>query len=391
MRNCDYLILGGGAAGTAAAAEIRRLDAAASIIMLAADGNLSCKRPAISKAQLEYVGRDSFSLLSTAAYEKLSVLRLPEKVLSMDTEGKTVTTDAEIYQYGKCIYALGGYPFVPPIPGIDKKNVFVLRNAADMRAFKRSALRGKEVVIIGGGVVGLEMACNMSRYGMQVTVLETMPRLMARLLDSNSSALLTELLPKLRILTGVSVTGICGDDYAEGICLGNGTFIPCDNVIVSCGQRADTRVAAAAGIPCGRGVTVNEYMETGARDVYACGDCAEWNGFNAALWTQALTEGKTAGANAAGEHISVTGIDSSLIMNHSSFGLFALGQLSSEPPLRCELIKREHTAFSINPKPDYSIEKRFYRENRLVGVCLLGNLSAMESLKQEYLQAQLNG
>lgn len=126
-------------------------------------------------------------------------------------------------------------------------------------------------------------------------------------------------------------------------------------------------------------------METGIRDIWACGDCAELNGFNAALWTQAAAQGRVAGANAAGGGETLGEFDRSLVLNGGEMSLFALGDLASDPQKQYECRRTERTFqnFSINTKPPHAIEKRFYCNGRITGGCILGNLSGMEKMKRE--------
>src|SRR5699024_10751528 len=116
-----------------------------------------------------------------------------------------------------------------------------------------------------------------------------------------------------------------GDGHVTGVRLGDGRVFPAQLVIVSCGVRANVAVAKAAGIETDRAVVVNSRMETSAADVYACGDCAQYQGINYAIWPQAVEEGKTAGANAAGETLEYTGVPAALTFHGMNTALFAIG------------------------------------------------------------------
>ena len=184
------------------------------------------------------------------------------------------------------------------------------------------------------------------------------------------------------------VAEIGGDGRASWVSLADGRVFPCGLVMVSCGQKASIAVAQAADIRCGRCVIVNEHMETSASDIWACGDCAEYQGVNVALWAQAVAGGEIAGANAAGGQETLPPFDQSLILNSEVMSLFALGDLGQSPDktYECALEERRFNDFSINARLPFAVEKRFYADGRLVGGCILGNLSGMEQMKQEILR-----
>ena len=172
--------------------------------------------------------------------------------------------------------------------------------------------------------------------------------------------------------------------------LADGQAFPCDVVAASCGQRANSQIAQEAGIACARAVLVNRRMETSARDVWACGDCAELDGVNAALWSQALAEGEVAGANAAGGDSCMDGFDQALVLNGGEVSLFSLGDLGSDPQKKysCVVTERSFNGFCINEKPRTALEKRFYCDGKITGGCILGNLSGMEKLRREIMEGR---
>lgn len=388
MARCvDYLILGSGAAGHYAAETIREQDSRGSILILTEESTPTYKRPMLSKSPLIRFKKDRLSVCGEAWYREQRIETLYHcRILSLDAGKKCVETDVGEFHYQKCLYALGGYNFVPPFPGHELCGVLTVRRTEDLRMIKEYALGENNAVVIGGGVIGLEIALEMQRYGLQVTVLEASPRLMPRQLDPQTSEELLDCLKGIRVCTNVSIAEICGSEgRARSVQLADGRSFPCGLVAVSCGQKANIAVAQAAGLPCGRAVIVNERMETGIKDIWACGDCAELNGFNAALWTQAAAQGRVAGANAAGGGETLGEFDRSLVLNGGEMSLFALGDLASDPQKQYECRRTERTFqnFSINTKPPHAIEKRFYCNGRITGGCILGNLSGMEKMKRE--------
>ncbi|HWQ51646.1 MAG TPA: FAD-dependent oxidoreductase, partial [Terriglobales bacterium] len=373
-----YVVLGSGAAGVTAAAAIRERDPEGRIVLVSGEKEMTYKRPMLSKTPLRSLRRACVALHEDNWYgEQRIALLLGRQVLALDAAQKTVTLEDGAIRYEKCVYALGGTNFVPPFKGVELPGVLTVRTLEDVRRMKRSAIGSDRAVIIGGGVIGLEIALELARYGMEVTVLEALPRLMPRQLDPDTSARLQTLLTGLHIHTGVTVEEIGGDGQAQWVRLADGRVFPCGLVMVSCGQKANVAVAQAAALRCGRAVIVNARMETSAPDIWACGDCAEYEGVNVALWSQAVAEGMVAGANAAGGAETLSPFDASLILNSEIMSLFALGDLGQNPEktYECDVTERRFDEFSINARLPFAVEKRFYSGGRLVGGCILGNLS----------------
>lgn len=384
-----YVILGGGAAGIAAAEAIRRTDAAGDITIFASERAYPYSRPMLTKTQLARAGGSEAPLFPPEWYaeNRLELVR-GATVGALDAEKKAVHVDGLEYGYDKCIYALGASSFIPPFPGADKAGVCAIRTWDDIRAIKRLALGAKTAVIIGGGVIGLEAALQLQEYGIKVTVLEALPHLMPRLIDEATSAALIERLDGMEILTGVKIAGITGEERADGVELDDGRRFACGFVIVTCGVRANAAIAAAAGIACGHAVKVNERMETNIADIYACGDCAEHDGINYALWSQAIEQGRVAGVNAAGGRASVETFDTSLVLNSARVSLFSAGDLGKTEGVdyTLEVSKEDGDGvFAINPRYAAAVTRRYYAGGRLVGASILGNLSGMYPLKRQIL------
>ncbi len=383
-----YLILGGGAAASYAAKAIREEDSTGRIIMVSADSHRPYRRPLLSKSPFRNFQARNLELFSEDWFERNNIeLHLKARILSLDTKNRRVVTEKGSYSYDRCIYALGAEAFIPPFPGRDRKGVYAVRTVEDIDNIRRTCLEGSEAVIIGGGVIGVEFAFELCHYGMNVTILEAMPRLMARQLDEDTSS---RLLKKLRAIgikveTGVSISEISGDDRVEGVVLSDGRIYPASLVIASCGVRANTKLALDAGIECSRAVVVNRCMETSAEDVWACGDTAELEGVNYALYSQAMAEGEIAGRNAAGRHIEVPAFDTSLVLNSRELNMFSIGDTGLRDDMDYVEISRERRedGFQINDREKASYGKLVYSDGRLTGAALLGNLCEMESFRKQ--------
>ena len=374
-----YVILGGGAAGFYAASAIRERDRTGSIVMISDEPYRPYNRPMLTKSIMADLTEDQIAIAEESWFEQQNIhLLLGKKVTGIDTENKEVVLDGDMkLAYTKLIYALGSECFIPPIPGHDKEGVIAIRRLADTKKIEGLLPDVKHVAVIGGGVLGLEAAWEMKRAKREVTVLELAPQLMGRQLDEGASDMLKTISEAqgIQIRTGVQIQEIQGEGRAAGVKLADGEVIPAELVIVSAGVRANTAVAQSAGIETDRAVVVNEKMETSVPDIYACGDCAQYQGINYAIWPQAVEQGKTAGANAAGEEAVYEQVPAALSFHGMKTALFAAGDNGKKPDLIYKTVE-----FKDMGKKQY--QKYYFLNNRLCGVILIGDVSRMAEMTQ---------
>ena len=374
-----YAIIGGGAAGLNAAKAIRERDKTGSIYMLSNEAYPAYNRPMLTKSLVAGLDAEQIAVQEASWYEENNVcLLLGKNVVSIDTEKKEIhTDDGAKFKYTKLIYALGSECFIPPIQGADQPQLIPIRRLSATQKVTELLPQAKEAVVIGGGVLGLEAAWELKKARCKVTVLELAPRLMGRQLDEGAGEMIKAVSEAqgITIHTGVQIEAIEGDGHVTGVRLGDGRVFPAQLVIVSCGVRANVAVAKAAGIETDRAVVVNSRMETSAADVYACGDCAQYQGINYAIWPQAVEEGKTAGANAAGETLEYTGVPAALTFHGMNTALFAIGDNGSNPDLVYRTVE-----FKDMARKQY--EKYYFRNNRLCGAILIGDVSRMGEMTE---------
>lgn len=374
-----YVIIGNGAAGLNAAKAIRERDATGSIVMISNEPYSTYNRPMLTKSLTAGLDARQIAVEAESWYEKNRIYQvLGKTVTEIDTESKEVVMeDGTRLKYTKLIYAAGSECFIPPITGRDKPEVIAIRRLSDTKEIAELLPAVKQVAVIGGGVLGLEAAWEMRRAKCQVTVLEAAPLLMGRQLDESAGEVLKKIAQDqgIRILTGVQIASIEGEGHVTGVKLADGTEIPAELVIVSAGVRANISLAKAAGLDIDRAVVVNERMETSVKDIYACGDCAQYEGINYALWSEAAEQGKAAGANAAGERINYETISAALNFHGMNTALFAIGDAG----------KREDLVYKTMEYKDMGkkqYEKYYFLNNRLCGVILIGDVSRMAELTE---------
>ena len=282
-----HLIIGGVAGGATAAARIRRIDEQAEIILLE-------KGPHISYANCGlpyYIGgviaqREKLFVQTPEAFgRQFNVdVRICSEAITIHPEKKTVTVrkvDGSCYEesYDRLLLSPGATPVRPPLKGIELEGIFTLRNVGDTDRIK-SYLQEHEVknaVVVGGGFIGLEMAENLQEAGAMVSIVEMANQVMAPVDFSMASYVHRHLTDK-----GVALYLEKGVDHFEQIdnrirvCLANGENIDADLVLLSIGVRPSTNLASEAGIRVGRGIQVDEYLETSIPDIFAVGDAIEF-------------------------------------------------------------------------------------------------------------------
>ena len=298
------------------------------------------------------------------------------KVVSIDTAKREVSCDKGTFKYDKLIYSLGARCFVPPIKGADKPHVVTIRNIADTDKVKAILPETKNVVCIGGGVMGLEGAWELKKGGYDVTVLETAPGLLPKQLDDPASAMLEDIVTSsgINVVTGASITEITDKE----VILADGRTFPAELVIMSTGMRPNTAIAQEAGIEVGNFVKVDLNMRTSERFVYACGDCTEVNGAPQAFWAQAAETGRIAGANAAGEEeLEYDPLGASLAINAFNTSIFALGTNGKDPDRKFRTVE-----FRDDQRRSY--EKYYFFNNRIAGIILIGDTSKMVEMTEAF-------
>lgn len=369
-----YVILGNGAAGLSAAKAIRERDKTGSVIMISNEAYPTYNRPMLTKSMVAELDAKEILVEPESWYQENNIhLLLEKEVTGIHTDEKEITlSDGTVLKYTKLIYALGSECFVPPIPGTDKPEVVAIRRMSDIEKIEAMLDRVQNVVVIGGGVLGLEAAWELKKARKQVVVLEAAPQIMGRQLDEGASQMLTDISRSngIDIHAGVQIASIEGESSVTGVKLADGREFPAELVIVSAGVRANVGAAKNAGLDINRGIVVNADMSTSDENIFACGDCAEYEGINYAIWPQALEQGKVAGANAAGDALTYTTVSAGLSFHGMNTGLYAIGDNGKNPNLIYRTVE-----FKDMGRKQY--EKYYFLNNRLCGAILIGDTSKM--------------
>lgn len=273
----SVIIVGGGAAGNAAAEALRHEGYTGSLMMLSADETLPCDRPNLSKSYLAGTASDASNILRSAEFYKEHGidLRLGARVASIDPATRRVEiADGSHYECDALLLATGAEPVHLDIPGADLPHVHYLRTLTDSRGLVEKALVAKRAVVIGASFIGLEVTAALRARNIEVHVIGTETTLLAKVLGPQVGDYLRKVHEDHGVVfhLGTSATSI-DDSY---VTLESGERLPADLVVIGIGVRPAIALAEDAGLALDRGVAVNEYLETNAPGVFAAGDIARW-------------------------------------------------------------------------------------------------------------------
>ena len=294
------VIAGGGPAALESAVAARKNSPDAEIIICSAENSLPYRRPALSGllAAGKNIDPKTFYIKPETFFAEQNIeFRRNSRAVAVKDHA-LILESGEKVDFDKLILACGGNAVRPPIPGGER--AFTLRTLADMEKLTARLDEGvNSAVVIGGGVLGLEIAESLISREIPTAVIENAPGLFSRKLAPEDSRKLLERLNKiefLNIICGRSVQNIT----EKTVTLDSGEEIAAELVIFAAGSSPDLPLAASAGIEYGRGVKVNRFMESSVPDIYAAGDMAEFDGRCFNLYMDAVASGKIAGTNAAG-------------------------------------------------------------------------------------------
>jgi len=376
----QYIIVGGSAAGMAAAHTIRKKDKTGVITVLSNEKSAPYFRPMIpyiinGKKQVEDI-----TLAGNGVFTSNNIdVRTDSGVKSVDTSGKIVTTMSnETLSYDKILFATGSRPYMPEtINGLDTPGVFSLKTVDDAVGMAQRAQKTDHVIMLGGGILNLKAAFALMEKKIKVTLVVYSPEVLSQLMDSEDAFLIRKALGNagLTIMTGCSATDIVKD--AKGVCgvaLNNGKEIPCQMICVGKGVIPNTDFIKNINIEIDKGIVADRHTCCNIEDTYAAGDVAVTydpetkEKIVTALWTNAVEMGICAGLNMAGQKTEYTG----------TFGIMNATQVAGEPFVSMGVVhtKNKDVETHIN-KTDKTYRKIVFNKEgtRLVGALFIGDIN----------------
>ena len=328
MRKADVIVIGGSAAGIPAAITCRRHYPEKSVLLVRSEKQvlIPCGIPYIFGT----VGSPEKNLIPDAVLEKNGVDFLVDEVTDIDRDNRVLTTaGGEEIGCQRLVLATGSVPMVPPIPGVDKENIFPMKKDVSYLQHVLDVLDGaSDLVIVGCGFIGVEIAeeCRKRRKDLNIKIVEMLRHCLQLVYDEEFCFKAEEVLmdQDIDLLLDEKVEAFLGDGKVEGVKLSSGREIEADMVIMGIGAAANTGLARKAGLEIGptRGIQVNRYMQTSDENIFACGDCAEKVSFfdgkpsGLKLASIAGMEARIAGANLFGPqrvNMGVIGVFSTML------------------------------------------------------------------------------
>ena len=314
----DYLIIGGGPAGTMAAEAIRQRDQGGRIIIVTREPYRLYSRISLPYYVKGTKTREQLFLRQEAQYTDARIdCWMNTEVAKLDLAGKIATTaDGKSIQYSKLLISSGGTPFSWGVPGGDRKGVQQLNTLDQAQVIVDLLPTTNDMVIVGGGFISLEFCGIAGHHGKRATVLVLEPYYWANLLDEVSGNLIKKYLTENGIIvrTGEEVAEVLGDDRVTGVKTKKGETIPAEMVGVGIGVKRNLDFLQGTSVTVEKGVVTNEFLEASVPDVWAAGDVAEFQDIVIAKrhmlgnWSNATDQGRRAGLNMAGEKAALESV-----------------------------------------------------------------------------------
>jgi 3-phenylpropionate/trans-cinnamate dioxygenase ferredoxin reductase subunit len=273
------LIVGGGHAGANTAFALRKDGFDGDITIISDESYLPYHRPPLSKDFLKQnIAIEKLSFKSSNFYEEQKILiNLDTHIDSIDLESNLAVTKDTSFNFDYLVFATGASPRLLPMENADSKNLFYLRQIADVLSMHQQISADKEMILIGGGYIGLEVASAMIELGLKVTILEAEERILQRVTSPEVSKFYNDFHSKkgVRIICNAKVTNLNAENQMiNSVSLESGESLAADIVLVGIGAIPNTQLADSIGLECSNGIKTDQYCRTSIPNILALGDCA---------------------------------------------------------------------------------------------------------------------
>ncbi len=364
------IVIGNGMAAARLVDELaRRALGRYAVAVIGEEPRLAYNRVLLSALLADEVGFDDIELRPARWWRDRGVtLRYGVRATAVDAAARNVTlAGGTRLSFSKLVFATGSQPIKPDIPGMDLPGVLTFRDVDDVNAIAASKAAGTRVVVIGGGLLGLEAAYGLAKAGARVTLLHLMDRLMERQLDHRAALMLQRAVEArgIAVRLQAQTARIAGNGKVEGVELRDGTTIAADAVVVAVGIRANAALARTAGIEVGRGIVVDDHLETNAAGVHAIGECAEHRGCCYGLVEPAYEQAQLLARRLAGERASYPGSVLATNLKVSGVNVFSAGDFLGATAEAEEIVLSDPAAGVY--------KKLVIAQGRLVGAVLFGD------------------
>jgi nitrite reductase (NADH) large subunit len=377
----DIVVVGSGPVGQYFVQQVIRLDSAKKIKWFGEEEYQPYHRLSLTPLLSGKINLEDIFTLDKVASLNLKKL-FSTSIVSIDRKNKWVIDNFGYkHRYKTLVIATGSRPFIPLIPGAKADRVYHLRNLKDVNQIQARTLAARNVVVIGGGLLGLEVASALLKHNTHVTVLEQNVQLMSKQLDERASELLRAKLEKIGVLfrLGIGIRDVMNRGTGEslskvaGVRLLNGEVIDCDTLIFCTGIRPEIRLATNASLLAERGIIVNEKLQTSDPSVYAVGDCIQFNEQTLGMAEPGFDQASIAAQNICNRSAQYRGSVSLSVLKVVDLSMFSIGNVQENP--RDDLV----SVFRWESKVHY--RKIYIRKGVIVGAISLGEWSELNKIR----------
>jgi NAD(P)H-nitrite reductase large subunit len=369
----SYVILGNGVAGVHAAETIRQLDPNGKITMISDEVFPPYCRPMISMVLEGSVPPEKLPIRPSSFYEEFKIEPvLGNRVSAVDVDHRAVSVNGKGYPYDKLLIATGADPRRIKADGLELKNIFFMRTETHVRQMLSTLPTIRKALVLGGGLVGFKASYGLLRRGIQVTMLIRSGYPLSMQVDSEAGRMIWDELKAhgLDVRLGVEATAFEGKDTVSRAHLSDGSFLPCDMVVIGKGVFPARGFIPKEKIKVDAGIVVDEHMETSAPGVFAAGDVAEcidiarktpWVN---AIWPEAVAQGRIAGMNMAGRRTAYKGSLSRNVIRIFGMDVMTAGLITPPEAEGFDILK-------VTDSRAKTYRKLVFRGDRLVGIVMV--------------------
>ena len=338
------------------------------ITIIGGEAEPAYNRVLLSSLLANECSKDDVTLRPRSWYQAHDIdLCCDEWVSQIDLGAKCAhTVSGKQIDFDILVLATGSDPIRLPLPGADLPGVMAFRDLRDVAMMQAGAHHRAHVAVIGGGLLGIEAASGLAHQGAKVTLIHVMDRLMERQLDSGGAAFLLKALRKRGIAVRLQSHSVAieGDTRVRALHLADGSSIEAALVVMAAGIRPRSDLAKDAGLAVGRGILVNDHLETSAPHIFALGECAEHRGVVHGLVEPAYAQADVLAAHLAGEEAAFTGMTPATNLKVSGVPVFSAG----------DFLGAEGTVTAISEDHGLGLYRKLvFQGTHLVGCVLVGD------------------